>query len=157
MMCNHGRGVLAEQVHPTSQRFLDLLDKLAALHLSKSHDYGRTDDPLANIRNGAAFVGIEPWRACVVRLSDKVTRIGTYCLKGTLTHETVEDSFLDLAAYSLLTLLLHQEARDALAEPTAVDGRRLCPNGAPSEESRPSELLDRHERPTCGRCGSVVG
>ena len=51
----------------------------------------------------------------------------------------------------------HQEARDALAEPTAVDGRRLCPDGAPSEESRPSELLDRHERPTCGRCGSVVG
>ena len=157
MMCNPGHGVLAEQIHPTSQRFLDLLDKLGALHLSKSHDYGRTDDPLANIRNGAEFVGIEPWRACVVRLSDKVTRIGTYCLKGTLTHETVEDSFLDLAAYALLTLLLHQEARDEAAEPTPADGRRLRPDGEPSPESRPSELLDGHQRPTCGRCGSVVG
>lgn len=155
-MCNTGHGVLAEQIHPTSQRFLDLLDKLAALHLSKSHDYGRTDDPLANIRNGAAFVGIEPWRACVVRLSDKVTRIGTYCLKGTLTHETVEDSFLDLAAYALLSLLLHQEARDESAATAAAHGRRLCPDGAPSEASRAGELLDRDERPTCGRCDEAA-
>ena len=97
------------RIHPTSRKYIDLLDKLRELHLSKSADYGTTDDPLANIRNGAAFVGIEPWRACLVRLSDKVTRIGTYCAKGTLTHEGVEDSLLDLAAYSLLTLLLHQE------------------------------------------------
>lgn len=150
-------GVMASQVHPTSQKFLDLLDELAVLHLSKSQDYGRTEDPLANIRNGAEFVGIEPWRACVVRLSDKVTRIGTYCLKGTLSHETVEDSFLDLAAYSLLALLLHQEAHHEAAEPVAPDSRRLCPDRASSEASRPSELLDRHERPTCGRCGSTVG
>jgi hypothetical protein len=99
------------RIHPTSRKFIDLLDKLRDLHLSKSADYGTTDDPLANIRNGAAFVGIEPWRACLVRLSDKVTRIGTYCAKGTLTHEGVEDSLLDLAAYSLLTLLLYQETK----------------------------------------------
>ena len=99
----------SDPIHPTSRKYIDLLDKLRDLHLSKSADYGTTDDPLANIRNGAAFVGIEPWRACLVRLSDKVTRIGTYCAKGTLTHEGVEDSLLDLAAYSLLTLLLHQE------------------------------------------------
>ena len=98
-----------DPIHLTSRKYIDLLDKLRELHLSKSADYGTTDDPLANIRNGAAFVGIEPWRACLVRLSDKVTRIGTYCAKGTLTHEGVEDSLLDLAAYSLLTLLLHQE------------------------------------------------
>ena len=100
---------LRPPIHPTSLKYLDLLEKLRDLHLSKSADYGTTDDPLANIRNGAAFVRIEPWRACLVRLSDKVTRIGTYCAKGTLSHEGVEDSFLDLAAYALLTLLLHQE------------------------------------------------
>jgi hypothetical protein len=100
---------LGPRIHPTSRKYIDLLDKLRDLHLSKSADYGTTEDPLANIRNGAAFVGIEPWRACLVRLSDKVTRIGTYCAKGTLTHEGVEDSLLDLAAYSLLTLLLHEE------------------------------------------------
>ena len=105
------------RIHRTSRKFLDLLDKLRDLHLSKSADYGTTDDPLANIRNGAAFVGIEPWRACLVRLSDKVTRIGTYCAKGTLTHEGVEDSLLDLAAYSLLTLLLHQEPASSTPPP----------------------------------------
>ena len=109
-------------IHPTSRKYIDLLDKLRDLHLSKSADYGTSDDPLANIRNGAAFVGIEPWRACLVRLSDKVTRIGTYCAKGTLSHEGVEDSFLDLAAYSLLTLLLHQEQTAAPPLPAAGAG-----------------------------------
>jgi hypothetical protein len=101
--------MVAGQVHPSSQRFFDLLEQMRSVHVSKSHVYGSEHDPLANIRNGARFVGIEPWRAALVRLSDKVTRIGTYCSKGTLCNEGVEDSFLDLANYALLALLMWQE------------------------------------------------
>jgi len=99
-------------VHPTSQAYFDLLDQMKALHASKSRDYGSENDPLANIRNGAAFVGIESWQGAMVRLSDKVTRLATFNRTGSLHFEGVEDTLLDLASYSLLALLLYREKRD---------------------------------------------
>ena len=98
--------------HPTSQAFYELCDQLKEMHAGKSSDYGSAEDPLANIRNGAEFVGIEPWRATMVRLSDKVTRLATYARTGSLTYESFEDTCFDLASYALLTLLTHREARD---------------------------------------------
>jgi hypothetical protein len=107
-----GDSLLRSDVHPTSQAFFDLCDQLKEMHSRKSSDYGSADDPLANIRNGAEFVGIEPWRAAMVRLSDKVTRLATYCRTGSLTFEGVEDTLFDLASYSLLTLLTHRESKN---------------------------------------------
>ena len=93
----------------TSQRFLDLLDEMRRLHESKSQDYGSETDPLANIRQGAEFVGIEPWRGCMVRIADKVQRLKTFCRTGRLVHEGVRDTLLDLSAYSLLAIVLFDE------------------------------------------------
>lgn len=107
-----GDGLTQTEVHPTSQAYFDLLDRMKALHASKSRDYGSEHDPLANIRNGALFVGIEPWKGAMVRLSDKVTRLATFNRTGTLAHEGVEDTLLDLASYSLLALLLYREEHD---------------------------------------------
>jgi hypothetical protein len=113
------RGMSAAEVverfsptHPTSQRFYELCDQLKEMHRRKSRDYGSSEDPLANIRNGAKFVGIEDWRAALVRLSDKVTRLETYCRTGSLTYENFEDTCLDLASYSLLVLLTHRHGAD---------------------------------------------
>ena len=96
----------------TSQRFLDLLDEMRRLHESKSADYGSETDPLANIRQGAEFVGIEPWRGCMVRIADKVQRLKTFCRTGRLVHEGVRDTLLDLSAYSLLAIVLFDEGND---------------------------------------------
>jgi hypothetical protein len=104
-----GDSLLKSEVHPTSQAYFDLLDRMKSLHSSKSRDYGSEHDPLANIRNGALFVGIEPWKGAMVRLSDKVTRLATFNRTGTLTHEGVEDNLMDLASYALLALLLYRE------------------------------------------------
>jgi hypothetical protein len=106
-----GDSLLHSGVHPTSQKYLDLLDTLRELHLSKSSDYGCPSgtDPLANIRNGAKFVGIPAFKAAMVRLSDKVTRLKTYNATGKLHFEGVEDTLLDLASYSLLALVLFRE------------------------------------------------
>jgi hypothetical protein len=103
-----GDGITHEQP-TTSQRFLDLLDEMRRLHESKSADYGSETDPLANIRQGAEFVGIEPWRGCMVRIADKVQRLRTYCRTGRLVHEGVRDTLLDLSAYSLLAIVLFDE------------------------------------------------
>ena len=86
------------------------------MHASKSRDYGSETDPLANIRNGAEFVGIESWKGAMVRLSDKVTRLATFNRTGSLTYEGVEDTLMDLASYSLLALLLYQEENGGAAD-----------------------------------------
>jgi hypothetical protein len=104
-----GDSLLRDGTHPTSQAFYDLCDSLKAMHARKSSDYGSAEDPLANIRNGAEFVCIAPWKGAMVRLSDKVTRLATYNRTGSLEYEGVEDTLLDLASYALLALLLYQE------------------------------------------------
>jgi hypothetical protein len=100
--------------HKSSRRFIELLDEMAELHHSKSRDYGSQEDPLANIRHGAELVDIEPWRGCMVRIADKVQRLRTYCRTGRLVHEGVRDTLMDLAAYSLLAIVLHEETHGAV-------------------------------------------
>jgi hypothetical protein len=108
-----GDSLMRSDVHPTSQAFFDLCDSLKEMHRRKSRDYGcpSGEDPLANIRNGAAFVGIPSWKGAMVRLSDKVTRLASYNATGRLENESLEDNLFDLASYSLLALLLHREER----------------------------------------------
>jgi hypothetical protein len=98
--------------HPSSTAFVALLQEMQRLHESKSADYGSEDDPLANVRSGADFVNIEPWRGCMVRIADKVQRLRTYCRTGRLVHEGVRDTLLDLAAYSLLAIVLFDEGQN---------------------------------------------
>jgi hypothetical protein len=107
-----GDGITHEQ-RPGSLPFLELLEEVRQLHLSKSQDYGSESDPLANIRQGAEFVGIEPWRGCMVRVADKVQRLRTFCKTGRLVHEGVRDTLLDLSAYSLLAIVLFDEGKNA--------------------------------------------
>lgn len=104
-----GDALLSEQRHPSSTAFVNLLREMQRLHESKSADYGSEDDPLANVRSGADFVNIEPWRGCMVRIADKVQRLRTFCRTGRLVHEGVRDTLLDLAAYSLLAIVLFDE------------------------------------------------
>ena len=106
-----GDALVGRGRHPSSTAFLALLDEMQRLHESKSADYGSEDDPLANIRQGADFVNIEPWRGCMVRIADKVQRLRTYCRTGRLVHEGVRDTLLDLSAYSLLAIVLFDEGQ----------------------------------------------
>lgn len=108
--CCEGQPMQARR-HPSSTAFVDLLREMQRLHESKSLDYGSEEDPLANIRQGADFVGIEPWRGCMVRIADKVQRLKTFCRTGRLVHEGVRDTLLDLSAYSLLAIVLFDEGQ----------------------------------------------
>ena len=94
---------------PSSTAFVALLQEMQRLHESKSADYGSEEDPLANVRSGADFVNIEPWRGCMVRIADKVQRLRTFCRTGRLVHEGVRDTLLDLSAYALLAIVLFDE------------------------------------------------
>lgn len=89
--------------------FLGVLDELKALHLSKTQDYGDSDDALANIKNGSDMVGIAHWKGALVRAADKMQRLKTYCRNGRLVHEGVADTLLDLAAYAVLALVMFRD------------------------------------------------
>lgn len=93
--------------HP---RFYELLDRLRQIHEGKNDDYGRANDPLANLRK-AERVGIPNWKGVWLRIEDKISRIETFCNKGVLTNESVDDSLLDMSHYCLLCLILLEEER----------------------------------------------
>lgn len=99
----------AQRLRPGSDRFFEVLEEIKSMHLRKTMDYGEDADALANVRQGADFVSIEPWRGCLVRMADKMQRLRTYCRTGRLVHEGVEDNLLDLAAYAAIALVLFRE------------------------------------------------
>lgn len=94
--------------HP---RFLALLDQLREMHLSKSSDYGTTEDIFSNFR-GSASLNVSPWVGAMIRAKDKVRRIESFIKNGNLKNEPLKDSFLDLASYALIAAVLFEEAKD---------------------------------------------
>jgi len=77
----------------------------------KNHDYATGEDPYANFRM-ASLVGVDPRRAVLVRMSDKLARIAN-CLDKpcAVTDESVVDTLKDLAAYAgILAVWLQEDA-----------------------------------------------
>lgn len=94
--------------HPSSQKFHDLCDAMKDMHDKKQADYGRTNDPFANVRASEDF-GVAGWAGCMMRANDKMRRIQKAAQGGTLSNEGVEDSLMDLAVYSIIALVLYRE------------------------------------------------
>ena len=91
--------------------FHSLLERIADLHDSKNHDYGEDGDALSNLR-GCSRMGLHPTQGIAVRLQDKMSRIETFFSKGKLKNESLKDSFLDMAIYSLLAIVILEEGED---------------------------------------------
>lgn len=96
--------------HPDSERFHELLKECAATHDKKMADYGdpRGIDPFSNINSSKEF-GVSPWKGAMIRANDKMNRLKTFAMKGSLENEPVEDSLIDLANYSLIALVLYEK------------------------------------------------
>lgn len=91
-----------------SAKFHALLKEIGDLHDKKQQDYGQANDPFANVR-GASDYGVAPWVGAMIRATDKVRRLMKYATSGKLSNESARDSFLDLAVYALIALLLWEE------------------------------------------------
>ena len=99
--------------HPLSERFHEILGELGELHNKKQADYGRGDDPFANVRGSQEF-GVKPWVGAMIRANDKVKRIQKAARGGVLLNESLDDSLRDLAVYAVIRLvLLEEEAENA--------------------------------------------
>ena len=93
------------------QRFHQLLKEIADLHDKKQQDYGRDDDPFANVRASSDW-GVPAWVGALIRGTDKIKRLQKAARSGTLANESVEDSMMDLMVYSGIALILYREDKD---------------------------------------------
>lgn len=92
--------------HP---KFYELIREICELHDRKNADYARDDDPLSNFRQAEAL-GIPAWKGVLVRMSDKWSRIQELSSGKTPQNESLRDSLIDLAVYSLIDIVLLEEA-----------------------------------------------
>ncbi len=105
--------------------FYKLLDQMAELHSRKNHDYAGTSDPLKNLR-ACTRLELDPFIGVMVRLQDKWSRIEEFVKSKTLLvkNESVEDTLMDNAVYSLLAIILLREQNknvELLGTPDTID------------------------------------
>jgi len=95
--------------HP---RFYEILEQMKELHSRKNHDYAGTADPLKNLR-ACKRLELEPFMGVMVRLQDKWSRLEEFVKSGQLMvkNESVIDTLLDSAIYSVLAIILYEEQK----------------------------------------------
>jgi hypothetical protein len=79
----------------------------------KNHDYSgdNADDPMRNFNISAQVVGITPEQGILVRMVDKINRLGTAFSGAELKvkDETIEDTLGDLINYSAIVAFRHSQ------------------------------------------------
>ena len=92
--------------------FYELLEQMGDLHSRKNHDYAGEKDPLKNLR-ACARLNLDPFLGVLVRLQDKWSRLEECVISGQLMvkEESVIDTLMDNAVYSLLGIILYEEKK----------------------------------------------
>lgn len=128
--------------------FHALLEEIGALHDAKNNDYAQDVDPLSNFRRAKAF-GLTPLQGVLVRMSDKWSRIEQLAAGKVPKNESLRDSLIDNAVYSLLAVLLLEESKtDAFT--AAVRAERTL-------NERIAEIDDDRLKCACPDCRSLRG
>ena len=93
-------------------RFYKILKELAEIHSKKNHDYAG-DYPLSNFKLSEKM-GIPAWKGCLVRMTDKISRLWSFAKKGKfeVSDESVIDTLKDNAVYSILCILLYKDLKN---------------------------------------------
>jgi hypothetical protein len=95
------------------KRYQKLLDEIIDLHINKNTGYsGDSKDPFFNFKQSVLF-DITPFKGCLVRMSDKFSRIISLVKNpdNDKVGESILDTLLDLAVYSLIAICLYREQR----------------------------------------------
>ena len=92
-----------------SPDFYKIIDELKEIHSNKNHDYAG-EDPFSNFKI-SENMGIPAWKGCLVRISDKFSRLCNFAKSNELKvkDENIEDTFKDMAIYSIIGLILYRE------------------------------------------------
>jgi hypothetical protein len=91
--------------------FYDLLNQIGDLHARKNTNYAEDNDPLSNLK-ACQRLNVSPFMGVMIRLQDKWSRLEQLAKgKPDLVGESVEDTLMDNAIYSLLAIILIREGR----------------------------------------------
>ena len=96
-----------EQEH----HFSVLTNELGETILAKGNDYAMPSDRLSNFKLAGTICGLSAEQQCLSLIATKVARLGVLFNSGKgPNNESIHDSVLDLAAYSiLLSMILHDK------------------------------------------------
>lgn len=94
----------ADELRPGSAEVLKVFEEAAQLHLRKTLDYGADENALRNIQEGADLINVESWRACLIRIADKMSRMRAFCRRGRVEFDGVEDNLIDIVSYAAICL-----------------------------------------------------
>ena len=90
----------------------DICKNLNDLYQRKNHDYGDSF--------GKSYQEYGMVMACI-RLEDKLNRLKSLCKQEAQVDESVEDTLMDLANYSIMTLI-ERKTPDSMANPAKPEG-----------------------------------
>jgi hypothetical protein len=92
--------------------FAALLEDVIDTHLSKAHDYAKSDDPFFNFRRTAELAGVDVNTVFRVMDGIKESRLEALLSEGkTPNNESIEDTYKDRAVYALLHAAFNMGAR----------------------------------------------
>lgn len=94
--------------------FTNIVSKMEQTLLRKGNDYSTTDR-LSNFKMAGAISGLKPEVQCLSLISTKVARLGVLLNSDKEpNNESVQDSVLDLANYSiLLSMILTDKEKES--------------------------------------------
>jgi anti-sigma28 factor (negative regulator of flagellin synthesis) len=96
----------------------ELTDKMREITIRKNADYATSGDAFSNFKLVQQFGVASAEQGFFTRMTDKMSRIASFIEKGELQvkDESVEDTLLDLANYSLLLIGYLRNVDKKLAE-----------------------------------------
>jgi len=103
-----------------SAAYLELLEQMEVMHRNKAAGYSGQDNPdtWANFREATQW-GLTPLQGCLVRLGDKYRRVQNLMRDPTNDQvgESMRDTLMDLASYSLIAICLLEELNEEVERP----------------------------------------
>jgi len=86
--------------------FDEITEKMRAIMLSKGNDYAN-EDRLSNFKLAGSICGLTPEQNCLSLIATKVARLGVLLKSNKeANNESIEDSLVDMANYTLLLIML---------------------------------------------------
>lgn len=101
---------------PRCYEFAALCAQLVETHRRKDADYSGDQPEYANMKKSSEL-GIPPSMGCLLRMQDKFERVLNLTKKPPeVANESLEDTLIDLAAYSLICVILRRGERTSASQ-----------------------------------------
>jgi hypothetical protein len=87
----------------------EIMERCIATMQSKSQDYATESNVFSNYTISAEQARISPERVCLVRISEKLSRLGILLDGKAPNHESIDDNMLDIVCTALNMLMIYQK------------------------------------------------